>query len=314
MASRRHGLVTRQEVLADGIGSRSIDRHLRIGAWRRVVNGIYLLADRPVEWLDRARAAVLACGPRSALGGTSAAFLFGLVPQPTGLPQLWIPPDAHQRRNPGFTTRRDGKGRLTRALPISLAEPWVDVLRVTSLEDTVIDAAQASAGAEEVIAILASANRRMDFAPDRVLHRLGQHPRGRHHELVTGFLRDSQGVESVLEYYFWRDVVQAHAIPGCQRQVSVHHGARHDVVIEEFHVIIELDGASHHNNARARFRDMQRDNRSAARGYTTLRFGWHDVVARPCEVAAQIIRTLRERGWRGEAQACPKCSIHRPGA
>lgn len=219
IAAGRHGLVTRQDVLADGMGKRSIDRHLRTGAWRRVLNGVYLLADRQVEWLDVARAALLVCGPDSALGGSSAAFLCRLVPRPPARPDIWVPPDAHRHRHPAFATRRDGKQRLSRTLPLSLAEPWLDVLRTTGLEDTVIDVAHACTDTEQVIAVLTAANRRRNFRPERALELLGRHRRGRHHTLVVEFLRECQGVESVLEYRCWRDVVEAHAIPGCQRQV-----------------------------------------------------------------------------------------------
>lgn len=72
-------------------------------------------------------------------------------------------------------------------------------------------------------------------------------------------------------------------------------------------MIIELDGAAHHDSDPARFRDMQRDNHRATEGYVVLRFGWHDVVGSPCEVAAQIARVLRTHGWRGHLETCAKC-------
>jgi len=39
-------------------------------------------------------------------------------------------------------------------------------------------------------------------------------------------------------------------------------------------------------------------------GEATLRYGWADVLGRPCEVAAQVVAVLRARGWTGKPPGC----------
>lgn len=309
-AAANCGVVLRRDLLADGIGPNSIQRHVRMRQWQRIFRGAYLLESRPVVWSDRARAALMVCGRDCALGSGTAAHLLGLVSKPPELPQLWTPWSVHHKRTPRFEARRDGYGRLRRRRVVRTESPQVLPLWVTGLEDTVLDTVQACASPEEAIGILTAANRHWDFSPDEAAVLLGMRRRCRYHELMADFLNDCRGVESVLEYRFLRDVLQAHGLPTGQRQVVLTGGSRHDVVIAEYGVIIELDGARHHASSEARFRDMQRDNASAVRGYVTLRFGWQDVVGRPCGVAAQIAQVLRQRGWSGGVRPCVRCQAN----
>jgi hypothetical protein len=43
-----------------------------------------------------------------------------------------------------------------------------------------------------------------------------------------------------------------------------------------------------------------------------LRYGWADIVDRPCEVAAQQALIFRQQGWTGALRPCSNCPI--PGA
>jgi hypothetical protein len=71
--------------------------------------------------------------------------------------------------------------------------------------------------------------------------------------------------------------------------------------------LVELDGRLGHEGM-DRFRDMERDNRFALVDWTTLRYGWYDVVERPCEVATQVAQLLMSRGWPGTPTCCPRCA------
>ena len=50
-----------------------------------------------------------------------------------------------------------------------------------------------------------------------------------------------------------------------------------------------------------------RDNRFALIKWITLRYGWYDVVYRPCLVAFQIAAVLVARGWDGLPARCHRC-------
>lgn len=95
-----------------------------------------------------------------------------------------------------------------------------------------------------------------------------------------------------------------------QRQVIVRNVATYqDVRYERYQLIVELDGRAAHPGLE-RWRDIHRDNASAADGGVTLRYSWSDVTLRTCEVAAEVGRVLRSRGWTGQLRPCgPDCTV-----
>ncbi|HET7379598.1 MAG TPA: hypothetical protein VFJ24_06125, partial [Gaiellales bacterium] len=71
--------MTRDQLLALGLGAKAIAYRARIGRLHRVHLGIYAVGRRPVTPTERASAAVLACGPGAVLSHRSAAALWGLL-------------------------------------------------------------------------------------------------------------------------------------------------------------------------------------------------------------------------------------------
>jgi hypothetical protein len=116
-----------------------------------------------------------------------------------------------------------------------------------------------------------------------------------------------RGAESPLEVTYLRDVERARGLPPGARQIS-HTGLPYcsDVSYEKYLLLVELDGRVGHLDT-GRFRDMERDNQFALRHYLTLRYGWFDVVHRPCQVAGQVAAALVNRGWTGSPRRCPQC-------
>ena len=111
-----------------------------------------------------------------------------------------------------------------------------------------------------------------------------------------------------------RDVERPHGLPAARRQAAAVRSTRRiylDNLLEQYSTCVELDGQAAHPEA-ARWRDIQRDNESAADGIFTLRYGWAEITQRPCQTAAQIIAVLRQRGWTGVPRACgPGCVVGR---
>jgi very-short-patch-repair endonuclease len=114
---------------------------------------------------------------------------------------------------------------------------------------------------------------------------------------------------SNLEYRYVRDVERAHGLPKAKRQARMSRGPSLrrsqylDNLYELFGVAVELDGAAHHL-AEDRWRDIRKDNVSAASGIVTLRFSWADVTRRGCAVAAGVAGALQQRGWEGQPSRC----------
>ncbi len=86
------------------------------------------------------------------------------------------------------------------------------------------------------------------------------------------------------------------------------NGVEHlDVLIEEYRTHIELDGHLGHDGTLERWRDMERDNRSEAQRLRHLRYGWADMIDRPCDAMIQQALILRDEGWRGQFRRCVRC-------
>ena len=116
-------------------------------------------------------------------------------------------------------------------------------------------------------------------------------------------------MHSELERRHLVDVERAHGLPTGRRQRAAGK-TRQDAYYDEFATVVELDGRVVHVLSDASWRDMVRDNATAERGETTLRYGWQDVRHRPCEVAAQMANVLRANGWTGHARPCrPGCPV-----
>ena len=129
LASRRHGLVTRQQLLAAGVSRREIARRLRIGSLIQVHRGVYRVGHAAPSLESRYLAAVLAGGDRAVLSGLAAAHLLGLVKGRPPPPEVTAPTE---RRVRGIVTRRARLDRsdrtLWRGIPVtSVPRTFVDI-------------------------------------------------------------------------------------------------------------------------------------------------------------------------------------------
>src|SRR5690349_7918153 len=78
LAVHQHGNVTRKQLLELGFTDRSISYRACVGRLYRVHNGVYAVGRPPTRPIERASAALLACGPTAALSHESAMVLWGL--------------------------------------------------------------------------------------------------------------------------------------------------------------------------------------------------------------------------------------------
>jgi Transcriptional regulator, AbiEi antitoxin len=72
LAAKQHGNITRQQLLELGLSSSGIAHRIEIGMLYPVFRGVYAVGSPARTPLQRAAAAVLACGPHAALAGGSA--------------------------------------------------------------------------------------------------------------------------------------------------------------------------------------------------------------------------------------------------
>lgn len=283
LAKEQAGVLTMAQ-LGEHERSAKIRRRWASG-WARMAPGYYCTAEP--TWHSWCWAGLRRGGATGVVGGAAAAHLHGFLTTPPARITIF-----HGAGKPLAAMGGDGVSvELKQGLRAGRGTP-----PRTSVEVTILDLA---GECDEDTTIMAATRAIAEgmTTPERILATLGQRRAVRHRAVLERVCDEaSRGVESVLEWRFLELVLRAHGLPMPTRQVPVVEDTRTDNVWEEFGLLVELDGHLGHEQA---FRDMDRDNRAALKGFTTLRYGWHDVVERPGEVAAQIRRALEAAGWDG---------------
>lgn len=318
-AARQGYVVTAADFRAFGVSRRVGERLVREGAVVRVLRGAYHLrrwepdVSRSVRqqgrWARphltdvfdaplRARiwAAHLVTRP-SALGGWHALALEGVRVDPRRLAGdvvMWTTKRSLAPRD-GCVFSEDHLGRLRIAQPGRGAPPLIDV------SDALIDVCRDLTEADALA--LALDVMRSAVVPAWVAAALQRRERVPHRAMLTAAVAGAaDGMESILEHHFVHRVERPHGLPKARRQKRL-PGGRADAWYREFRVAVELDGDRFHDPRR----DRDRDNRNAAHGIETRRFGWYDITVDACRTARLIGQVLQQRGWAGTVRACPSC-------
>lgn len=180
-----------------------------------------------------------------------------------------------------------------------------------TVEDTVLDLCAEGSEAEVVGLVTRAVSQRLTD-PTRLRRTLQARTRQTHRDLLVDLLGDvASGAESPIELRYLNDVERPHGLPRSNRQQS-RLGLPYlsDVGYDAFQLLVELDGLRWHEGEQ-RFRDLDRDNRFAFVDWLTLRYGWYDLVSRPCVIAFQVAEALIRRGWPGLPKRCSRC-LHAP--
>ena len=300
LANAQSGVLSREQVLSFDLSRHVIARLLNTDRWRLIDRGIYLTLPVEPSWLALAWAGILIGGVGARLGPNASSYLYKLAePEPMPVDVL-VPVARYAQRHGPWHFHRERAGARSASTHGSL--PRLDV------EATVLDlCARSTEG--EIVGLISTAVQRRLTTPGRLSKALAARSRQRYRRLINDLLCDvAVGAESRLEVSYLRKVERAHGLPDGDRQRR-RHGLPYftDVGYDDYALLVELDGRLGHEGI-ARFRDMERDNRFALVDWTTLRYGWYDVVERPCEVAAQVAQLLMSRGWPGTPTRCRRCA------
>jgi very-short-patch-repair endonuclease len=278
-AARRHGYVTRQQLLDLGVGASAIKRRLRAGRLIRVHAGVYAVGHVPTTPVARAAAAVLACGESAVLSHGSAAALWGFQkrwPEP-----IEVTTPTHHRR-PGIRVHRCGT--LTRRDLTTHRG-----IRVTSPARTVRDIAPSLSDQALTRAVndglVGPYLRRAELA--ELLTRLPC-------ERLAAQLSGPEITRSELEDAF-RRFARRHGLPAprCNARVA---GREVDVLFAEAGLIVELDSWRFHGTRAAFESDRERDAQMLAAGLSTVRVTWERLREAPEREAARLKGILAARG------------------
>ncbi len=304
IAAAQSGVIARRQLLELGLTGSQARRHLANGQWRTLLPGVYRTTAEPVSAHGDAWAALLYAGDGAALSHGTALWLDGVLDSSPERVHVAVP----ERRR---VTPQDGL-RIHRTVDLpAAAHPSRSPAR-TRIEHSVLDHLQCAAPETVVDVLTRSTQRRMTTAA-RLRNSLAERRRHPNRALIAEVLAEvEQGVQSPLERRYLRDVERAHDLPAAVRNRHETVGRQNryrDVRYRDWSLIVELDGRAAHP-AEGAFRDLRRDNELALSGDAVLRFGWRDVVGRPCAVAAQVALALGRHGWSGRPRPCGAgCSL-----
>ncbi len=280
LAYRQHGNVTTDQLHRAGLNGSAIRVRVRRGSLYPVHHCVYAVGRPPKLPLERAAAAVLACGPGAALSHFGALALWGFTKEWPVAFDVIIP--TGDRRPKGITTHRYC-GLLRRDLTVQLG------IRATSPARTVLDCAT---GLDD------RPRRRIvndalhgPFLTHRALAdvraRFPDHPGGR---LLDPFLDGQNPTRSPFEDDFV-SFCERHDLPRPQINVRV-AGHIVDALFPDHHLIVELDGWEFHKGRDAFAADRQRDADTLQSGFPTLRITWDRLHEREAAEAARLKRIL----------------------
>ena len=284
IAARQHRNVTRVQLLALGLNDVAINYRHRVGRLYRQHPGVYSVGCRAITPLERAMAAVLACGPTAVLSHGSALALWG----------IW------KRWDTPFETTvvadRRPKG--------------IRVHRVRTLD-------RRDATRQQGIPVTTLARALLDMAPRmnaRALTRAVNDARLQHHLGVSALLdviernpghRGRGTLEVVLGLATERPTRSAfeddfpafckrHDLPHPQMNAVV-CGHEVDALFPEAKVIVELDGWAFHSSRTSFEGDRRRDADTLAAGFATLRITWDRYEQDPGGEALRLKQILARR-------------------
>jgi hypothetical protein len=298
IASRQEGVISRRQLLEAGLSSQLIKRRLERGRWQQLYRGVYAVFNGPPPRGTWLWAAVLRAGEGAVLSHQTAAELHGLIDSPSEAIHVTVP-STRRITISGLVIRTSA--RISQARQPNRAPPR------TSVAETVLDLAGLSRTFDDACGWITRACAKRLTTEEKLRAALAMRKKMRWRpELNDVLAAAGNGIHSVLEYRYLRDVERAHALPRSRHQVRVVIDGKvvyRDIYYDEYQAAVELDGRLAHPDEE-RWRDSQRDNQASARGVETRRYGWRDVYAHPCETALLQAHILRQRGWRGIPKPC----------
>jgi putative AbiEi antitoxin of type IV toxin-antitoxin system len=298
VAQSQSGAVTRQQLLDAGLKSQTIFRRLERGRWQQLHRGVYAVFTGPVPRETTLWAVLLRAGPGAALSHLTAAELHGLIDYPGESIHVTVPSTRRVTMH-GVVVRVSG--RIAEATHPGREPPR------TTIEETVFDLIELARTFDDACGWITRAVGRRLTTAERLSETLKLRRKMRWRATLEDILAAAgDGIHSVLEYRYLRDVERAHGLPRSRHQVRVVINGKavyRDAYYEEYQLAVELDGRLAHPEEE-RHRDRHRDNQAGADDILTSRYDWQDVASHPCQTALLQARILRRRGWLGTPRPC----------
>ena len=279
VAAKQHGNVTRAQLLGLGCNDNAIRHQTRLGRLFRVHRGVYAVGRRPVVVLERAAAAVLACGPGAALSHGSALALWELAPWPA-------------RFEVTVTRHREPRGITVHRYALHRRDVTTQRgIRVTTPARTVLDCTPRLSDDDLTRAVNDARHKRLS-SPAGLADQIERSPRHPGVCRLRPFAATRQrATRSRFEDRFG---------PFCARYGlptptfnAIVCGFEVDALFAPERVIVELDSWEFHRDHAAFVNDRRRDAVTLAAGYATVRITWERLDAAEAERLTRILQARR---------------------
>jgi hypothetical protein len=287
IAYRQHGNITRRQLLELGLSSTAISNRVRSGLLHPIFRGVYAVGTAPRSPVQRAAAAVLACGSHAALHASSAMALWGFWKrwdQPLEI--LVIKGDRRPRGIRVHRPRAITAGEITTQLGIRVTSPARTIFDITPrLND------------KELQRDVNNALHSRFLTKSALAELLGRHPRNPATTRLRYFVTTEGGpTRSDWERAF-PAFCERYGLPAPVMSLGA---ASHtpDASWPEPGIVIELDSWSFHNTRVDFETDRDRDLDYLVAGKLPIRITWERLEYMPEREAERLhkIVALRRRG------------------
>ena len=276
----QHYVVTYAQLIELGFSKHWVDHRIVSGRLHRLWKGVYAVGRPDVTRHGVFMAAVLACGPSTALSHAHAAELWKIGPEKQGPIEISVLEGGGRRH------------RIARHRRCSFAVTRRHGIPVTTVVQTMIDMAPRLSrdGCE---AMIGAADRRKLTNPERLRKALDAAPR----QPGLGILKQTLDRRTFVMTHteLERRFVPIAFAAGFPKPVTQRHVGSHrvDFIWVELGLIVETDGLTYHRTPAQQAADLVRDHANAVRGLTTLRFTHEQVRYEPDYVRATLEKIRR---------------------
>jgi hypothetical protein len=300
------GVVGLEQCRAAGLTDEQLAWLVESGRWQSPFPRTFVAFSGPFPRDTAVEAALAYAGPAAVASGETAGAYWGLCAWPDAV-HVTVPYPSDAENQPGLRIHR------SRRLSSDDAHPTLRPRRLR-IEPSVLDLLRTRRTLGAALGLAADAIRSRQTTALHLRMWLGDRQKTRWRRQILLALPDiAAGAHSVLELKD-ASLRRQHGLPAGERQFRRRRDGTEflDVVIKEYGVHVELDGRLGHDRAQEVWRDMSRDNASEVRRLRHLRYGWDDMLGRPCHVAIEQAVVLRQQGWADRFRRCRHCPATLP--
>jgi hypothetical protein len=283
LAGKQHGYVTREQLLALGVGPGAIKYRVKIGRLIPVYAGVYAVGYVQMTPVARAHAAVLACGEKAALSHASAASLWEFY-------KRWDMP--FEVTAPSIRVRKGIKVHRSRTLTRRDVDCQLGI-RVTSPARTVLDVAP-RLNPKRLTRVVNDALRAPYLHLDDLADVLNRNPNHPGTKRLLAFVQDPKApTNSPLEDDFL-EFARRYGLPTPVTNTYL-LGYEIDVLYPRERVIVEVDSHLFHSDRDSFERDRKRDVVMLEADFITVRITDERMKREPEDEAHRLLAILEAR-------------------